>query len=327
MVDLKYKITVAVGKDLSNIEKAIVDNLKPHFDLVSKVSGHILFSGGKRLRPLLMVLSARLCGYEKHDQFKYSTMFEYLHTATLLHDDIVDIAETRRNKAVANRLWGYPTVLLTGDFLLARSVSIAASSGMCQIIEVIADIAEKMSQGEVEQLRRKKDFSLTEDEYLKIISYKTAKMFGGACKSGALLACSGHDYKVDALANYGYNLGMAFQMIDDLLDYSINSLNTGKKIGTDLREGKLTMPTIFSMNQASEGDKRKMRLITSSGSFSESEFSWFVDALKKYGGIEYTRLKSINYIKNAKESLLVFDDNNVVRTLADIADYILVRNA
>jgi octaprenyl-diphosphate synthase len=154
---------------------------------VSQVAGHILFAGGKRLRPLLMVLCARLCGYSGN-QARFATIFEYLHAATLLHDDLVDGADMRRGRQVANQIWDNPTAVLTGDFLLARGLSIAADTGLCEVIRSIARITENMSQGEIRQLEKKGDVGLTEDEYLEVIRCKTAVLFQGACRTGALVA-------------------------------------------------------------------------------------------------------------------------------------------
>ena len=188
MNDLKAKILAAVSDDLKVIEQALKDNLNPHFNLVSQVAGHILFAGGKRLRPLLTVLCARLCGHDDVQTARYSTIFEYLHAATLLHDDLVDDAEIRRGRRVANLVWDSPTAVLTGDFLLARGLSIAADTGLSEVIRTIAMITENMSQGEIRQLERKGDITLTEEEYLEVIRCKTAVLFEGACRTGALVA-------------------------------------------------------------------------------------------------------------------------------------------
>ncbi|MBC2745349.1 MAG: polyprenyl synthetase family protein [Desulfosarcina sp.] len=204
MTDLKQKILAAVGDDLKAIEEALAENLNPYFDLVSQVAGHILFAGGKRLRPLLMVLCARLCGYSGNHTARFSTIFEYLHAATLLHDDLVDGADMRRGRQVANQLWDNPTAVLTGDFLLSRGLSIAADTGLCEVIRVIARITENMSQGEIRQLEKKGDITLTEDEYFEVIRCKTAVLFQGACRTGALVA-GAKAAKVQALTSYGYH--------------------------------------------------------------------------------------------------------------------------
>jgi len=188
MNDLKHKILMQVKHDLDEIEVALEQNLNPYLDLVSQIAGHILFSGGKRLRPLLMVLSARICGYDGNYDKIFSTIFEYLHAATLLHDDLVDEATLRRGKPVANSIWGNAITVLVGDFLLARSLAIAAETKQPAVIKVVSGITENMSQGEIHQLMRKGSLDLTEAEYMEIIKHKTAVLFQGTCHAGALIA-------------------------------------------------------------------------------------------------------------------------------------------
>ncbi len=229
MSELKQKIYSKIKADLADIEKELSENLNPFLDLVSKTASHILFSGGKRLRPILTVLSARLCGYSDHFAKKISTVFEYLHAATLLHDDLVDGATVRRGSPVAHSIWGNSTAVLVGDFLLARALSIASETGRPKVIKIISQITENMSQGEIQQLMRKGNIDLSESEYLEIITRKTAVLIQGSCRVGAILAkASEKDEK--ALSDYGFNLGLAFQMADDLLDYTANPVSLGKEI-------------------------------------------------------------------------------------------------
>ena len=223
MSDLKVRILKAVQPDLDAIETALAKNLNPHLDLVRDVAGHILFSGGKRLRPLLMVLSARLCGYRGDYDKTFSTALEYLHAATLLHDDLVDGASLRRNKPAAHLKWGNSIAVLVGDFLLARALSVSAATGRARIVQILAELTEQMSQGEVHQLMRKGDIRLSEAEYLEVIRRKTAVLFETACRVSAVLADASAE-KESALAAYGLNLGMAFQIADDLFDYTLGHL-------------------------------------------------------------------------------------------------------
>lgn len=324
MTDLKRKIRKAVGEDVDAIEKALIDNLDPYFELVSQVAGHILFAGGKRLRPLLMVLCARLCGYSGSQSVRFSTMFEYLHAATLLHDDLVDGADMRRGRRVANQVWGNPTAVLTGDFLLARGLSIAADTGLCEVIRTIARITENMSQGEIRQLEKKGDVTLTEDQYLDVIRCKTAVLFEGACRTGALVAGAG-TAEVDALTEYGYHLGLAFQMADDLLDYTQDFDTLGKCAGADLREGKLTLPLIHALSRALESDRERMIAVLEKPDFSRAEFGLLVELLVSHGGIAYTQAMAAAHIQTAKTRLDAFGASPTRDLLMDIADYALVR--
>ena len=323
---MKAKILALAQEDLAEIEKALVDNLTPHLTLVKDVAGHILFAGGKRLRPLLMVLCARLCGYEGSYDKTFSTIFEYLHAATLLHDDLIDGAKMRRGRPVAHKIWDHATVVLTGDFLLARGLSIAAETQKPEVIQVVAQITEDMSQGEIYQLQKKGTLDLSEAEYMDIIRRKTAVLFQGACRISALLA-EAPDAKADFLADYGLHLGMAFQMTDDLLDYSQDSKALGKGVGADLKEGKLTLPVIYTLLKADEKDRNQLKKIIRDPEFSRSDFEILIGHLKAYGGLTYTQKKAQTHIQKAKSALKNFEDSQTRQILTYLADYALSRKA
>ena len=324
MSDLKHKILARVKSDLEEIEVALEQNLNPYLDLVSQIAGHILFSGGKRLRPLLMVLSARISGYDGSYDKIFSTIFEYLHAATLLHDDLVDEATLRRGEPVANSIWGNPAAVLVGDFLLARSLAIAAETKLPEVIKVVSNITENMSQGEIHQLMRKGHLDLTEAEYMEIIEHKTAVLFQGTCCSGALIA-GVSPKKTKALSDYGFNLGIAFQMVDDLLDYSSNTTVLGKEVGADLKEGKLTLPVIYSLESAAPKDRTLMGKIIKNRDFSVNDFEILIKMIDKYDGRTYTQSLATQYVRRAKESLSVFNNSETKETLLMIADYTLSR--
>ena len=324
MTDLKQKILTTAASELVEIEKALSENLKPYVDLVSDVAGHIIFSGGKRLRPLLMILSARLCGYTGNYDVTFSTAIEYLHAATLLHDDIVDDANLRRGKPVAHSQWEDAIVVLVGDFLLARSLTISAATEKIEVIKVLSKLTEDMSQGEVHQLMRKGDTSLTENEYLEVIRRKTAVLFEAACRTSAILA-DANDEDKNALTEYGYNLGMAFQMMDDLFDYTLDTVEFGKEVGADLKEGKLTLPVIYTLKQANSSDIEKMIKIIKDDNFSVEDFKTLVGMLETYGGTDYTEKMAASYIQAAKDALSIFEPSQSKEIMLDIADYVLVR--
>jgi len=324
MEELKQRILAAAADDLEAIEKELAENLDPQLELVREVAGHLLFSGGKRLRPLLMVLSARMCGYGGNYDKTFSTALEYLHTATLLHDDLVDGASLRRGKAVAHSKWGAPITVLVGDYLLARALSISAGTGNLRVIRILADLTENMSQGEVHQLMRKGDIGLTEKEYLQVIRNKTAVLFEAPCRVSAVIADAPVE-KEKALTAFGFNLGMAFQIADDLLDYILETDDFGKEVGADLREGKLTLPVIHALQQAPADDRHRMAQIIQDPSFSRSDFKFLVERLEKHGGLKYARETAQYYIELAKSSLSVFDPSRAKETMLDIADYALAR--
>jgi len=325
MKDLKHRILATVKDDLDDIEKALSDNLNPYLDLVSEVAGHILFSGGKRLRPLLMILSARICGYNGDYEKTFSTALEYLHAATLLHDDLVDGATLRRGKPVAHSKWGSSITVLVGDYLLARALSISAATGRLRVVQILAGLTENMSQGEVHQLMRKGDISLTEDEYKEVIRRKTAMLFEAACRVSAIIADATEEQE-KALAEYGHNLGIAFQMADDLFDYTLRTSDFGKEVGADLREGKLTLPVIYALQQAQPGDRDLMIKIIRDQDFSEADFKFLTELLEKYGGLRYTQNTAASYIDTAKKALAVFDPSPTKDTMLDIAEYALARS-
>ncbi len=321
----KKDILDAVKDDLEAIEDALHRHLEPHLDLVSQIAQHILFSGGKRLRPLLTVLSARLCRYTGAFDTSLACVFEYLHAATLLHDDIVDAARLRHGRPAAHLTWDHSTVVLVGDFLLARSLSIAAQTNLPEIISSIAHITENMSQGEIRQMLNKNRLDLTQTEYMDVIRAKTAILFQGACRTAALMAKASAQQE-NALADYGYNLGLAFQMADDLLDYTTDSALLGKEVGADLKEGKITLPVIHALAQADADSREQMEAIINAKNFKPEDFETLRLFLKKYNGIEYTKNQATHYVAAAKAALAVFEPSATRRILMDVADYALRRN-
>jgi octaprenyl-diphosphate synthase len=323
---LKRRILDAVEPDLAAIEAALAENLNPHLELVREVAGYIIFSGGKRLRPLLMVLAARLCHYKGDYDKTFSTALEYLHAATLLHDDLVDGAHLRRGETVAHLKFGAPVAVLVGDFLLARALSISAATGSLKVVAILAALTEQMCQGEVHQLMRKGDTGLTEEEYLEVIHRKTAVLFEAACRVSAVLA-DAPAARETALAAYGFNLGMAFQMADDLFDYVSETPQLGKEIGADLREGKMTLPLIRALRQASGPDRDWMLRVIRDPAFSAEDFGRLVGLLRDSGAIAYTEKAAAEHVVRAKAALAVFEPSATRETLCDIADYALQRKA
>jgi len=321
---LKQQILETAAPDLEKIEKALEDQLDPNLELVKKIASHLLFSGGKRLRPLLMVHSARACGYGRGFEIRFSTIFEYLHAATLLHDDVVDEAKVRRGRKAAHLKWSAPEVVLTGDFLLAKSLEIAAETGEPEIISIIAKITGDMSQGEIDQLSKKGKLDLSEEQYLEIIEKKTAVLIRGACRSGAVLA-KADPGKIQALSDYGFHLGMAFQMADDLLDYTADAKTLGKNPGADLREGKLTLPLIHSLAHALPEDRKWMEHLTETEDFDPKMFDKLKEKLYEYGGIAYTRKKAQDHVRKAKSCIEAFADTDSGLLLGMIADYSIER--
>ncbi len=324
MSGLKPVLAERIQEDLKNIERELERNLNPHLGLIRETAGHLIFSGGKRIRPLLNILCGRLCGYTDPFINKFSTVIEFLHTATLLHDDVIDGASTRRGKPVAHSISGAPVTILVGDFLLARALGIASETHNPHIISVIADITEHMCQGEILQLTRKGDISLTESEYMDVITRKTGFLIQGACQTGAALA--GATPETEArLARFGFHVGLAFQIADDLLDYIADSSVLGKTVGADLREGKMTLPVIYALSRANASDRDRMEKIILNKNFEETEFRSLLQLLHEYGGIEHGRRLARTHIEQAKDIMRAFDDCQTRETLMMIADHALER--
>lgn len=326
MTDLKARILERVQDDLSVIESELKQQMNSQLDLVSEVAGHILFSGGKRLRPLLHVLCARLCNYTGDYGVTFSISFEYLHAATLLHDDLIDDGTLRRGKPVAHSVYGNAITVLVGDFLLARALAIAAGTGIIDIIKVVSGLTEDMSQGEIHQLHRKGDLSLSEEEYNEVIRRKTAVLFRAACHTAALMAGADKE-KTRAMISFGLNLGIGFQMADDLIDYVSDAATMGKAAGADLREGKLTLPVIAALRAAGPKDRKRMEAMIQNTDFSPDEFEALKILLERHGGIQYTQEKAKEHIRAAQKALSVFDSSDTRDVLMDIANYALLRNA
>jgi octaprenyl-diphosphate synthase len=274
---------------------------------------------------LLLVLAAKLCDYRDRYAKSVAAAMEYLHAATLLHDDIIDDAILRRGQKVAHSLYGNAVTVLVGDFLLARALAICADSGKIKVIHIISNLTENMSTGEVHQLMRKGDVTLTEDEYLEVIRRKTAVLFEAACTVSAVIADATEE-KEKALSDYGYNLGVAFQMIDDLFDYTMDTADLGKEVGADLREGKLTLPVIHALKQANSADRDQMVKIIQNEDFTVDEFKTLAALMKKNDGIDYTLKKAASHVEKAKKALSVFEHSKNRDSLYDIADYTIARH-
>jgi len=305
--DLKQKIIEMTAEDIEKIEAALREHLKPNLELVSDIASHIIFSGGKRLRPLLMVHCARICGCSTGEEIKFSPVFEYLHAATLLHDDVVDEAVKRRGKKAAHTKWSVPKVILTGDFLFALACRMAVQTEIADIVGEIAYITGEMTQGEIDQLEKKGSLDLSEEQYFDIIRRKTAVLIQGACRSGALLAGATKE-KTELLQQYGFHTGMAFQMADDLLDYTGTKEALGKNPGADMREGKLTLPLIYSLANASSKDRAWMEETITDPEFKQDRFEKLKEKLIQYKGIEYTQQCAKQHVEKAIACLDKFED-------------------
>lgn len=289
-------------KDIAAINRALVANLQTHVPFISEVGRHILLSGGKRLRPLLFLLSARLCGCQGNHLADFSTIFEYLHAATLLHDDVVDSATTRRGLSTANTIWGNQAVILVGDFLLAKSLSLAVATDQLKVLKVLAHTTTVMAEGEILQLLYAHNLDLTEEQYFEVIIRKTASLMSAACQIGAILGGVSLAQE-EALAGFGLNLGITFQVVDDILDFTGDEKEMGKPVINDLKEGRITLPLIHALAHATEADRQRLRELAQK--VQPEHAPEILGLLNKYGSLDYAREKARHYTLKAQENLEV----------------------
>ncbi len=321
---LKDLIYNEIRSDLYRIEKEIQLHLSSSVPLIEVVGNHIINSGGKRLRPLLMILSARMCGYQGKDDAPLAIVFEFLHAATLLHDDVVDNAEVRRKQPAANTIWGNPAVVLVGDFLYSKSLLMTVRYNDIRILEVLTSTTTQMAEGEVLQLVHSDDLETDEDSYMEVITRKTAVLMSAACQIGAIFAGADRDQE-EALRRYGHHLGIAFQLVDDTLDYTGTTKELGKPVGNDIQEGKATLPLIFAMAHGDAEDRSTIRRIFSSDEIRPEDFTRIREIVDRTGGIRYTQRLAIDHVNRAKTALDAFADQPTKDILGNIADYVLLR--
>ena len=310
---------------LQQVEKYINEYKTSEIKLIPEVAHHLIDSGGKRFRPLLLLISSGICGYRGDQRFPMAAAMEFIHTATLLHDDVIDQATIRRGRTSANNVFGNAVSVLVGDFLCFKSFRLLTEAGNLDILQLISRIAYIMSEGEVFQLIKRGDINLTEEEYLTIIEKKTAVLISAACATGAILGSASQE-KIDALSQFGKNAGMAFQITDDILDFTAAEQEFGKSIGKDLEEGKITLPLIFAIKQSTEEEKDKIKEIIIRKKGSQKAAREILRLIKKYNGIDYSLLCAEKFIRDAQTQLNVFPECLEKDQLNAVAGYILSRN-
>ena len=317
-------ITERLGSLFERINQQLMTNLDSDISYISEVCRYTLLGGGKRLRPALFILASRLCGYKGDQDLRYSIVFEYLHAASLLHDDVVDEAETRRGQAAAHVLYGNQSVILVGDFLVSKAISLAVETGLIRIIEILSETASRLTEGQILELLHARDLDLNESEYNRIISRKTGALIESSLKSAAVFTGAPREYE-DGLSEFGRKIGRAFQMVDDLLDYSTTAAELGKPVGHDLDEGKITLPVILALSHATGPDLDKLRELVLQEKRSPEEFEQVKTLIDKYHGFEQTRERARGLVDEAKQSLAIFPDIQEKKDLFDLADFIVSR--
>ncbi|MDK8465959.1 octaprenyl diphosphate synthase [Marinobacter sp. SS13-12] len=294
------RIYDTVADDFSRVNDLIIKRLSSDVPLVEKIAQYIIESGGKRLRPLLVLLSSRALGYGKDDHLKLAAVIEFLHTATLLHDDVVDTSDMRRGRSTANARWGNAPSVLVGDFLYARAFEMMVELQNLRIMDVLSHATAVIAEGEVLQLMNVKNPDVSEDKYMEVIHNKTAMLFEAASHTGALLAGANEDQEL-ALSAYGKHLGLAFQLVDDVLDYRGDADTMGKNVGDDLAEGKTTLPLIYAMAEGTDDEKQLIRQAIRKGGL--DDLPRILEIVNHSGALEYTMAKAREQAALAAECL------------------------
>lgn len=313
--------------ELNIVEKRLLEIFDSEVFLIPAIGRHILSGGGKRIRPLFLLLSADLCNYREDNRTLFASIIEAIHTASLLHDDVIDGAETRRGKATAHSIWGNQVVILMGDFLYSKALKLAVSQRNQRIMEVLSAATTDMTEGEILQLNKIGSPDIQENEYFKIISSKTGVLISAACRIAAILAGVSEE-KEHALANFGLKTGIAFQLTDDILDYTADQKDLGKKLGKDIEEGKITLPMIYLLKAASDSEKKEVRAIVSGfndDGLRKEKLDRLLNLFSKYNIIEESFRTAQEIINSAKSELCVFSDSKEKDAILTMADYTMQR--
>ncbi len=316
---------ILIDDDLKLVEQQFRRDLESDVHLIRKVGEYVLSSGGKRIRPALLLLSARLCGYEGARAVPLASVIEFIHTATLLHDDVVDRATLRRGLASANTLWGNEASVLVGDFLFSKSFSLMVDVGNMEILRVLSGATTIIAEGEVMQLLCTGELDLTEERYLSVVRSKTAVLMSAACEAGAILGSALPENRM-ALSDFGMSLGMAFQLMDDTLDYIASEEEFGKSIGHDLEEGKVTLPLIHALRNCSDGERDRVAAVIAKDEMTLEDFREISSLVKRSGGIDYTISAARGYIDECGRLLEAYEDSPARAALLSLAEYVITRN-
>lgn len=310
-------------EDLKRVDQVIEQNLESSVSLIPTLGRHLIYAGGKRLRPLLTIACYRLFNNDGNEATGLAAAVEFIHTATLLHDDVIDESKLRRGIPTANELWGNQASVLVGDFLFARSFQLMIQSNNSDVLRILSEASACISEGEVLQLSLCHQLDIKIEDSLKVIESKTAMLFAAACEVGALMAT--HQSHAAALRTYGQNLGMAFQIIDDILDYSANEILLGKEIGTDFREGKITLPIVLTYRECSHEEKSFFKRTLVDHNQTADDFSRVLQILQKHNGLTKSYELAKSYSQKAKESLATLSPHPIKDLLESLIEQSLKR--
>ena len=328
--DFEYyidQLTVLCEKDLNSINSLILDRLDSNVPLIGEIVQYLINSGGKRLRPLLTSCSYQMCKSENdnnHHHIGLAAAVEFIHAATLMHDDIIDESKKRRGQLTANEVWGNKTSVLVGDFLFSRAFQLMAIDGSKEILKLLSDTSVKIAEGEVLELTNDKNPTINEDIYLEVINGKTASLFSSACQVGAMVTSTSNE-KIEALKTFGLNFGMSYQLTDDAIDYSSSDYKLGKNIGDDFKQGKVTLPIILAYLRSNDNEKKYWKRSIQDLNQNENDFEKALKIIKKYNCINDTIKRANHYANIAKDSLGIFENNKFKKILINLTDSSLMR--
>jgi octaprenyl-diphosphate synthase len=313
-----------VAADMQRVNQTILAHAGSHVAMIPEIANHLISSGGKRLRPMLTLATAGLCGYGGDGHVKLAAAVEFMHTATLLHDDVVDESDMRRGKLAARMLWGNEATVLVGDYLLGQAFKMMVEVGSLPCLDVLSSAAVVIAEGEVMQLATAKDTQTSEDDYLAVIRAKTAALFGAASEVGPTLAAR-PKAEIAACRGYGINLGIAFQLIDDALDYGGTSAKLGKNVGDDFREGKITLPVVLSFRRGSEHERAFWRRTLEQGEIADRDLETAIATMHKHRSLEDTVERARHYGAKARDALELFPASAWKAALIEVVDFCIDR--
>lgn len=313
-----------VKGDMDRVNSLILSKTGSDVKLIPAIAKHLIDSGGKRLRPMITLAAAQMCGYEGENHITLAASVEFMHTATLLHDDVVDESDMRRGRKTARMLWGNEASVLVGDFLLGQAFRMMVDVGSLDALDVLSRAATVIAEGEVLQLAAAKNLETTEDEYLTVIRSKTAALFSAAAEVGPIIAGQNQAIRSNFIS-YGTNLGLAFQLIDDALDYSGSAVDLGKNVGDDFREGKITLPVVLSYRRGTDEERKFWKSAIANGEAGDDALEQAMQLLTKYDGISDTVLRARHYCEVAKDALAPMSSSAHKDALVDVLEFCVSR--
>jgi octaprenyl-diphosphate synthase len=318
------RLSQLLQSDIDHVNTLILERMQSPVALIPQLAGHIIAAGGKRLRPMLTLAASRMCGYRGDRHVALAAAVEFIHTATLLHDDVVDASDLRRGLATANAVWGNKSSVLVGDFLFSRAFQLMVEDGSLRVLAILSEASAIIAEGEVLQLVTSNDTETTEAAYLAVIEAKTAQLFAAASRLGAVITERPYEEE-DALAAYGRNLGVAFQLVDDMLDYSARQAELGKTVGDDFREGKITLPVVLALRQAGDVERAFWRRTLEELDQQEGDLAHAIELMTRHGTLRATLDSARRYAETARRALSLFRDGPEKRALDEAIDFCLAR--